>query len=1137
MNRISLNILLAAGIIISLLSCVFCQGWIPACPKPCRCSLDRSPQQTYSLGPGAYKQVDCRYGNLFNIPPNLPPDTQVLLLSNNFINAITPLELEQVPHLKKLDLSHNYITEIAPETFKFNVDLKMLNLGWNQIVAIANSAFDGLSALSRLLLSSNQLVDVPNAIQNLISLVLLELSRNQIVTVNQNSFAGLGQLQFLNLRSNQLETVAPLTFNDLRSLVNLHLTANKLKVLPANVFRNLNNLADISLGMNDLEQIPPYIFYGLGSVRHIDLHNNKLTHLPSTLFQGMPALQEIDLNGNNILRVPPTLFRGLVNLRSIEFTGNDLLEPLPVSLLYGLQSLQSVELHLVQNIPTAMFRSVPQLTSLEITESDIPVLPYQIFQNLPNLQTLILRDNGIGIIPSGTLNGLTSLRSLDLSLNALTSLNESTFGAMHSIRELFLQDNLITSVSRGAFSSMTQLQTLRLDVNLLRELRADAMPENAALTTLQLADNPLERVDGAMFSRLPNLAHMTMDSRRLICDCHMSEFAKWMQRNQNTIDTTSELVCGTPSGFRNRPLLNLISNPRNPFRCAYPAITTLPKTQHKAVSTGATFTLPCKLTAQAAARTRWQLPNRPGMSVPSYRQEATYDPIGHLKVNGDGSLVVYNASAEDSGLYHCNTRNSMGSDNITYAVAVLAPNAPTAPGILPKIPPVESTAQGNTTFSIPKPQQPTRGMPPTRRTHIGPVQPTITSQRNDTPNVHPSFGATVKAMGPGQGAQKTTLHPLTVNSKTGEPKMADRTLVPTFASWTTRSPGQKVPWGTAMPPLFEGSTDTPLGTIVPNLKCIPNPCQNGGTCNMVPNESIESESENLSSEKSLFAVFNDAFRSRKPRSAENAMKKALAPSRQIRCSCLKKYGGPLCQILKPGNPTKVAVVESTNDVITLSWSQAVKGEVAGYRVFYSLVGDRTVVKSIPIHPDVNLFSMNKLKKDSTYRICVIAFNKGGESSIGEENCIWAETVTQNRSTSPIFSTQFIAIAAGIVSLFAVALFSAYCYLRTKKKRDSFDEAVVVQRPAPRPASAAAEVFRRSLRRPMGSYYSNMDDLMLIDMNQQTNRQMYMNPFDARHSAMLHDMESRRPTQSQSAPKIFTKPNQRRTLRIQEDTVL
>lgn len=1138
MNGISLNILLTASIIASLLSSVLCQAWRPACPKPCRCSLDRSPQQTYSLGPGAYRQVDCRYGNLFNVPPNLPPDTQVLLLSNNFINAITPLELEQVPYLKKLDLSHNYITEIAPDTFKFNADLKMLNLGWNQIVTIANTAFDGLSTLSRLLLSSNQLVDVPNAIQNLISLVLLELSRNQIVTVNQNSFAGLGQLQFLNLRSNQLESVAPNTFSELRSLVNLHLTANKLKVLPPNVFRNLNNLADISLGMNDLEQIPAYIFYGLSSLRHIDLHNNKLKQLPSTLFQGMAALQEIDLNGNNILSVPPTLFRGLVNLRSFEFTGNDLLQPLPVSLFNGLQSLENIDFHLVQNIPPALFRYVPRLTSLEITESDMPVLSDQIFQNLPNLQTLILRDNGIGIIPPGTLNGLSNLRTLDLSANALTSLNESTFGAIYTVKELFLQDNLINSVSRGAFSSMTQLQTLRLDINFLKELRADAMPENAALKTLQLADNPLERVDGAMFSRLPNLSHMTMDSRRLICDCHMSEFARWMQRNRNKLDTTSELVCGTPFGVRNRPLLNMIANPRNPFRCAFPAITTLPKTQRKSVSTGATFILPCTLAAQAAARTRWQLPNRPGLSVPSYRQQATYDPVGHLKVNGDGSLVVYNASAEDSGLYHCNTRNSMGSDNITYAVAVLAPNAPTAPGILPKIPPVESTAQGDTTFSIPKPHQPTRGMPPTRRTYFNPAQPTMAPQRNDTGNVRPAIGATVRAMVPGQGASKTTLNPLTLNPRTGQPKMADRTLVPTFASWTTKPAGEIIPWGTAMPPLFEGSTDTPLGTIVPNLQCIPNPCQNGGTCNKVPNESRESESENMSSEKSLFAVFNDAFRSRKPRSAEKTMRKSLPPSRQIRCTCPKKYGGSLCQILKPGNPTKVAVVESTNDLITLSWSQAVKGEIAGYRVFYSLVGDRTVVKSIPIHPDVNLFSMGKLKKDSTYRICVIAFNQGGESSIGEENCIWAETVTQNRSTNPIFSTPFIAIASGIISLFAVILFSAYCYLRTKKKRDNFEEAVVVQRPAQqRPASAAAEVFRRSLRRPMASYYSNMDDLMLIDMNQQTNRQMYMNPFDARHSAMLHDMESRRPTQSQNAPKIFTKPNQRRTLRIQEDTVL
>ncbi|XP_071478471.1 uncharacterized protein [Diadema antillarum] len=1134
MNGLMHKLLLFACVAIGIFRLTKSQTWQTTCPRPCRCSMDSSPQQTYSLGPGSYKQVDCRYGNLFSIPQGLPADTQVLLLANNFINTITPTELEQVPRLKKLDLSHNYITEIGADTFKFNIDLRMLNLGWNQIVTVANTAFDALSALSRLLLSSNQLTEVPQAVHNLVSLVLLELSRNQIVTINESSFSNLARLQFLNLRSNQIETVAPLTFNGLSSLVNLHLASNKLKLLPQNLFRGLNNLADVSLGMNDIELIPANIFHNLPKIRHVDLHNNKLTALPAGIFQGVGTLEEIDILGNHIHRVPATLFRGLGKLRTIEFTGNDLLQPLPANLFQGLQSLQTVKFHLVHEIPATILNAVPSLTRLEITESDMPTLPERLFQNLHNLETLLLSDNGIGIIQPGVFSSMKKLRTIDMSANAITALNETTFGTLPALQELFLQDNLIAGVSRGVFTGMAELRTLRLDANFLREIRADALPENSAIRTLQLAENPLERIDGAMLTRMPALSHMTMDSKRLICDCHMSDFAKWLQRNRNKVDASTEITCASPSNVRRRPLLRLVANPRNPFRCVRPTITTLPKRQQKTVSIGATFTLPCELSSQAAARIGWHLPNRPDLSVPSYRNEATYDPVGHLKVNSDGSLVVYNASSEDSGQYTCKTRNSIGMDNITYTVSILAANAPTAPGILPKIPPVESTAQGNTTM-IPKPRKPTVGVPPTKATPAKPPRPTKPAITNGT-TVIPTATATADPVVTGEGSVKTTLHPLTANKRTGHPKMADRTLVPTFSTFTTRVANRKIPWGTALPPIFGGSTETPLGTIVPHLKCNPNPCRNGGTCTSVPVESKESESENVSSEKELLAAFNSVVRARKPQSELKMMPSAVPPSKQIRCTCPKVYGGPLCQYRKPGTPTKVSVVESARDVITLSWSQSDIGEVAGYRVFYSLVGDRTVVKSIPIHPDVNLFSMSKLQKDSTYRICVIAFNQGGESAIGEENCIWAETI-QTPSGNPIFSMQFIAIASGAVSVFAVILIVAYCYLRTKKKRDSYDEAVVVQRPSQRPASAAAEVFRRSLRRPMPSYYSNMDDLMLIDMNTtQPNRQMYMNPFDARHSAMMQDLETRRTTYCNTS-KFFNKPSQRRTLRIQEDTVL
>lgn len=241
-------------------------------------------------------------------------------------------------------------------------------------------------------------------------------------------------------------------------------------------------------------------------------------------------------------------------------------------------------------------------------------------------------------------------------------------------------------------------------------------------------------------------------------------------------------------------------------------------------------------------------------------------------------------------------------------------------------------------------------------------------------------------------------------------------------------------------------------------------------------------------------------------------------------------------------PKKVTVIQADSNLITLTWSSI--NHIQGYRILYSKVGDRTIVKSMPIHPQVSSYTMEKLSTDATYRVCVVAFNLGGDSPIGEQNCIWAETSAQASGLASLFNIQLIAIGGGCILLLVLLVFTLYCYQRLHKKNnnvaDMDSDAVDHQ---PRPHSSASEMIRRSMRRPTNSFYTNSDDVMLIDLaHHHSHKPGYMNPFDGdrdrAHSGLLSDLErSSSMAFGVGDPNMFPRPKPRKTLKIQDDTVL
>lgn len=119
--------------------------YIPAmtCPISCHC-IDRS----------GLTVVQCMSRNLDKIPPDLPKDTVVLLLSSNHITHIPNQAFRELHYLQELDLSNNNIETVDSGSFQGVSDsLLMLDLSNNHIQAVPKEAFAHLRA--KISLSNN----------------------------------------------------------------------------------------------------------------------------------------------------------------------------------------------------------------------------------------------------------------------------------------------------------------------------------------------------------------------------------------------------------------------------------------------------------------------------------------------------------------------------------------------------------------------------------------------------------------------------------------------------------------------------------------------------------------------------------------------------------------------------------------------------------------------------------------------------------------------------------------------------------------------------------------------------------------------------------------------------------------------
>ncbi|KAM9766568.1 leucine-rich repeat-containing protein 3-like [Menidia menidia] len=110
-----------------------------SCPKICHCT-ERNGMV-----------VQCTSRNLEGIPPNLPRDTVVLLLSSNRIRHVPQEAFADLHRLRELDLSHNALESVEPDAFQGASDsLQAVDLSNNHLSSLPRDTFGKLHARVRL---------------------------------------------------------------------------------------------------------------------------------------------------------------------------------------------------------------------------------------------------------------------------------------------------------------------------------------------------------------------------------------------------------------------------------------------------------------------------------------------------------------------------------------------------------------------------------------------------------------------------------------------------------------------------------------------------------------------------------------------------------------------------------------------------------------------------------------------------------------------------------------------------------------------------------------------------------------------------------------------------------------------------
>ena len=236
-----------------------------------------------------------------------------LYLNNNQITNINKQVFKNLENLEILDLSYNSIGQGIPdskndpdihrESFRNLKGVKKLLLNNNEIRTISPLQFKGLKNLELINLDHNQIATLPkDAFDNSHSLKYVFARYNEIKTLDGSAFIDNPALKIAYLSHNELDEIPEDLLAGKKDLKRVDLGNNKLSAV-GNIFEgSQENLYNAFMYGNNIDQVHDNVLANAPLLNSVDVSRNQLTEnglsfVPQVI-DGSPELGWIDMSDN-----------------------------------------------------------------------------------------------------------------------------------------------------------------------------------------------------------------------------------------------------------------------------------------------------------------------------------------------------------------------------------------------------------------------------------------------------------------------------------------------------------------------------------------------------------------------------------------------------------------------------------------------------------------------------------------------------------------------------------------------------------------------------------------------------------------------------------------------------------------------
>jgi Leucine-rich repeat (LRR) protein len=296
----------------------------------------------------------------------------------------------------------------------------------------------------------------------------LRLQYNHIKTIESDAFQHLTRVKYIYLVFNEIESIKSNIFKWNRNLENIYLAHNKIKMLNTKLFHGLTNLAILDLEQNECsDKKNAYEFKDLKKELAKCYENCELDEeckkISAEESENPKESRSIICNYNRITwKNKKSCLVNNTELRTntIYDISNPDDEASKISAVYFQSS------PFVETIPSVIIKDFPNLDSIAIHDSKIPILKVGLFTNsFKKIEEIRLTENGIQQIEDEAFHELENLRKIDLSFNKIKSINKELFSQNPNLEVINLGENKIFMIQRDSFKQQVKLDELILAGN------------------------------------------------------------------------------------------------------------------------------------------------------------------------------------------------------------------------------------------------------------------------------------------------------------------------------------------------------------------------------------------------------------------------------------------------------------------------------------------------------------------------------------------------------------------------------------------------------------------------------------------------------------------------------------------------